>query len=132
MQTLLENSAEILLLIFLIITFLQSGLDKIFDWAGNLSWLKEHFSKSPLGGMVPIMLVIVLICEVLAGVFCLVGLYQIVFATGGKMALYGALLSCASLLMLLFGQRMAKDYDGAKTIVIYFIPAVFLVFLLQQ
>jgi hypothetical protein len=26
--------------------------------------------------------------------------------------------------MLLFGQRLAKDYDGARTIVIYFIPAV--------
>jgi hypothetical protein len=33
--------------------------------------------------------------------------------------------------MLLFGQRMAKDYDGAKTIAVYFIPAVFLVYLLQ-
>jgi len=27
----------------------------------------------------------------------------------------------------LFGQRLAKDYDGARTIVIYFIPAVMLV-----
>jgi len=35
------------------------------------------------------------------------------------------------LLMLLFGQRVAKDYDGARTIAIYFIPAVILVFLLQ-
>ncbi|MDX1365844.1 MAG: DoxX family protein, partial [Arenibacter latericius] len=33
--------------------------------------------------------------------------------------------------MLLLGQRIAKDYDGARTIAIYFIPTVFLVFLLQ-
>jgi len=132
MQTVFENATEILLLLFLIITFLQSGLDKVFDWGGNLSWLKGHFSKSPLHGMVPAMLVIILICEVLAGVFCAIGLYQIAMDTGGNMAFYGALLSCVSLLMLLFGQRVAKDYEGAKTVVIYFIPAIFLVFLLQQ
>ena len=44
---------------------------------------------------------------------------------------YGAILSCLVLLMLLFGQRIAKDYEGARTIAVYFIPAIFLVFLLQ-
>lgn len=132
MQTVLENAAEMLLLLFLIITFLQSGLDKVFDWNGNLSWLKGHFSKSPLRSMVPGLLMMVLISEVLAGTLCLIGLVQIAFEIPGNMAFYGAVLSCASLLMLLFGQRMAKDYEGAKTVVIYFIPALFLVFLLQQ
>jgi hypothetical protein len=44
---------------------------------------------------------------------------------------YGAIISCVTLLFLLFGQRLAKDYDGARTIVIYFIPAVLAVFLLS-
>ncbi len=43
MEQLLDNATEILILIFLIIVFLQSGIDKVFDWKGNLSWLKEHF-----------------------------------------------------------------------------------------
>lgn len=132
METILNNATELLLLLFLIITFLQSGIDKIFDWSGNLAWLRGHFSKTPLNGMVPIMLAIVLLFEVLAGIICLIGLYQIAFSTGGEMAFYGAILSCISLLMLLFGQRLAKDYEGAKTIVIYFVPAIFLVFLLQN
>jgi hypothetical protein len=34
--------------------------------------------------------------------------------------------------MLLFGQRVAKDYDGARTIVIYLVPAVLLVFFLEM
>jgi hypothetical protein len=34
-------------------------------------------------------------------------------------------------LMLLVGQRLAKDYDGARTIVIYFIPAVMAVYWLN-
>jgi hypothetical protein len=32
---------------------------------------------------------------------------------------------------MLFGQRLAKDYDGARNIAIYFIPAVLAVFWLS-
>jgi hypothetical protein len=32
------------------------------------------------------------------------------------------------LVYLMFGQRLAKDYDGARTVVIYFIPAVMAVY----
>ena len=28
------------------ILFIQSGLDKVFDWKGNLEWLTGHFSKT--------------------------------------------------------------------------------------
>lgn len=128
----LEHSSEILILIFLVITFLQSGIDKITDWNGNLSWLKGHFKETPLKGMVPFMLGLVLLAEVVAGVLCTIGIYQIIAEQKTEMALWGAIISCVSLLMLLFGQRMAKDYEGARTIVVYFIPAVFLVFLLQH
>jgi hypothetical protein len=59
MEQLLAFSTEILVLAFLIITFLQSGIDKIVDWKGNLAWLKGHFSKTFLKGMVPAMLAVV-------------------------------------------------------------------------
>ena len=35
---------------FLAILFLQSGLDKVFDWKVNLEWLKGHFADSILAG----------------------------------------------------------------------------------
>jgi hypothetical protein len=81
--------------------------------------------------MVPILLGIVLLSEMVAGILCVLGVYQIAVFGESTLAFYGAVLSCISLLLLLFGQRMAKDYDGARTIVIYFVPAIFLVFLLQ-
>jgi hypothetical protein len=34
-------------------------------------------------------------------------------------------------LVLLLGQRIAKDYDGARTIAIYFVPAVLAVYWLS-
>ena len=132
MEHLLTNTTEILLLMFLVITFVQSGLDKIMDWNGNLSWLKGHFAESPLKNMVPFLLCIILIIEIITGVLCMIGIYQFTVSGESTLAFYGAILACIALLMLLFGQRMAKDYDGARTIAIYFIPAIFLVFLLQS
>jgi uncharacterized membrane protein YphA (DoxX/SURF4 family) len=131
MKELLNNATEILLLLFLIITFLQSGIDKVVDWKGNLSWLKGHFAHSPLKNSVPLLLATVLLVEIAAGVLCVVGLIFILVKGDSFIAFIGAILSCVALLMLLFGQRLAKDYEGAKTIAVYFIPAILLVFLLQ-
>jgi uncharacterized membrane protein YphA (DoxX/SURF4 family) len=131
MQQFLQHAPEILLLFFLVITFLQSGIDKIFDWRGNLSWLKEHFADTFLKTLVPILLGILLMLEIISGILCATGASQLLLSGEKTWALYGGILSCITLLMLLFGQRMAKDYDGAKTIAVYFIPAVLLVYLLQ-
>lgn len=131
MENTLNNITEILLLAFLIITFIQSGFDKILDWEGNVSWLKEHFSKTFMANMVPLNVAIVLIVEMIAGILCVIGIYQLIANNDKTFGLYGAILSCITLLMLLFGQRIAKDYDGARTIAIYFVPAIFAVFLLS-
>ena len=131
MNNLLANATEILLLAFLTITFLQSGIDKLMDWKGNLSWLTSHFSKSIFKGTVPVLLSIVLVLEMLSGIFSGVGIFE--FAVDGEsmFGFYGAVLSAVTLLMLLLGQRVAKDYVGAQTIVVYLIPTVFLVYLMQ-
>ena len=131
MENILNYITEILLLAFLIITFLQSGFDKIFDWKGNVSWLNEHFSKTILANMVPLNLAIILTLELVSGILCSIGIYQLISNNDKTFGLYGAILSCIVLLMLLFGQRIAKDYDGARTIVIYFVPAIFTAFLLS-
>jgi hypothetical protein len=39
--------------------------------------------------------------------------------------------SCIAILQMLVGQRLAKDYDGARNMVIYFIPAVLAVYWLS-
>ena len=127
-----QNTTEILLLIFVVITFLQSGLDKVLDWKGNIDWLKGHFAETPVKNIVPLLLSIILIMEVLAGILSLYGIYDIISTQNTGFAFYGAILACITLLMLLLGQRVAKDYEGAKTIVVYLIPTVFLIFLLQN
>lgn len=131
MEITLKHITEILLLAFLVVIFLQSGFDKIFDWKGNVGWLKEHFSKTFMANTVPLNVAIVLITEMIAGILCVMGIYQLIANDDKTIGLYGAILACIVLLMLLFGQRIAKDYDGARTIAIYFVPAIFAVFLLS-
>lgn len=120
----MENLAAIFVLLFLAITFLQSGYDKFTDFNGNLSWLNEHFANTFLAGRVAIALKTLLAFEIVAGILCIVGMIEISISGGTMFGKYGAAVSCITLLMLLFGQRIAKDYDGARTIAIYFIPAV--------
>jgi uncharacterized membrane protein YphA (DoxX/SURF4 family) len=127
----MNNVASILLLAFLALTFLQSGYEKIFYWKDNVSWLKEHFAKTILKNQVPLALLHLLVLELISGILCVVGAIQLLINSGREFGFYGAVFSCICLLMMLFGQRLAKDYDGARTIVIYFIPAVMAVYWLN-
>jgi len=124
MENITNYITEILILLFIVITFLQSGIDKITDWKGNIGWLKGHFSKTILARQVPLMVGIILILEVIAGLMALVGIFYIISSGQTEIALYAHILAAVTLLMLLFGQRVAKDYAGAFTIVGYFIVVV--------
>ncbi len=122
---------KILLAAFLAILFLQSGLDKVIDWKGNLAWLKGHFSKTFLKEQVPLMLAIVTLSEVASGLLSVAGIVEIIFSQKSKLAFYGAVLAAISLLMLFFGQRIAKDYAGAATLVPYFLASIVAMILLR-
>src|SRR3989442_1746004 len=106
---------------FLAILFLQSGIDKVVDRRGNLEWLRGHFAKSPLAGMVPLLVTVITILEIAAGVLSAVGCALIVLARDSTLAFYGAAFAAISIIALFFGQRMAKDYAGAATLVPYFL-----------
>ena len=118
--------AIIITLVFFAITFIQSGYDKIMDWKGNIAWLKGHFANTPIKNQVPQSLFLILFLEILAGAFSVIAIIENIVNEGTQFAFFAAVLSCITLLFLLLGQRLAKDYDGARTIVIYFIPAVLL------
>ncbi|MDT0675367.1 DoxX family protein [Autumnicola musiva] len=131
MENLSTYPTEILILLFILITFLQSGIDKATDWNGNNAWLKEHFSKTFLAGMVPAMVGTILILEIITGLLAAGGILGLIAYEDSSLALYTCILAAIVLLMLLFGQRVAKDYAGAFTLTGYFIVAIFGVFLLS-
>lgn len=132
MELLKNYPTEILILLFLIVTFLQSGIDKITDWKGNLSFIKGHLSNSPLKNIVPLLLAVILIVEVLASIFMIFGIYQLANDGIKTYALIGAELCAITLIFLLIGQRLAKDYAGAMTLAVYFATTIFGVYLLSK
>ncbi len=132
----LHRSAEATYLIqiftaaFLAILFLQSGIDKIIDRRGNLEWLKGHFAKSPLTGIVPALLTTITILEVAAGALSAVGCVLVIVSRDSTVAFYGAVISAVAIIALFLGQRMAKDYAGAAVLVPYFLLTLVAIYLL--
>jgi len=116
--------SQILIALFLAICFLQSGIDKIIDHKGNLNWLTSHFSKSPLKSLVPLLLTIITITELLGGFLCLVGIFDFLINGTKLLMLYGFITNAISLVALFFGQRIAKDYEGAAVLLGYFILSI--------
>ncbi len=123
-------SPQLLILAFLAIVFLQSSIDKLTDWNGNLSFLKDHFGKTFLKNSVPLMLGIIMVGELIVGVLSIIGIVQIYISEVMTIGFYAAIIAGKVLLVLLLGQRIAKDYAGAMTIAIYFMVTVFGVYLL--
>ena len=123
---------QLLVSAFLAILFLQSGVDKVVDRRGNLEWLKEHFAKSPLAGVVPAMVTAITILEIAAGALSAIGCVVIIFLRDSTVAFYGAAISAVAIVALFFGQRITKDYAGAAVLVPYFLLALAAIYLLAQ
>jgi diacylglycerol kinase len=117
---------------FLAILFLQSGIDKVIDYRSNLEWLKGHFAKSQLAGVVSVLLAAITILEVAAGALSAIGCVILIVSRDTTLAFYGAVISAVALIALFFGQRMAKDYAGAAVLVPYFLLALVAIYLLAQ
>ncbi len=123
---------QIFTAVFLAILFLQSGIDKIVDRRGNLEWLKEHFAKSPLAGVVPALVTVITILELAAGILSGVGCLALIVLHDSTVAFFGAIISAVAIIALFFGQRMAKDYAGAAVLVPYFLLTLVAIYLLAQ
>lgn len=117
--------ARFAVIAFFAIVFLQSGLNKLFDSEGNLGFMREHFKGAPLlASNASALFWGLTVLELLAGIFCALGLVTFSFVSGGFLARWGIRFATLALLALLFGQRLAKDYAGAATVATYFAIAI--------
>jgi uncharacterized membrane protein YphA (DoxX/SURF4 family) len=110
--------------LFFAILFLQSGIDKVFDWKGNSEFYSEHFAKTPLRFFTQPLLFVLASMEIACGAFSLIGAVFIIFRMNPIYSFYGSVLAAVNFLMLFFGQRISKDYKGAAVIVPYFIVSI--------
>lgn len=112
---------QILISTFLSITFLQSSIDKITDRKGNVDFIKKHFEKSILKNQAVLLLSLITILELAAGTISTAGIAVLLINGCNYWIFWGTLLSSISLLCLFAGQRLAKDYAGAQSLISYFI-----------
>ena len=125
-----NHSAEILILLFFIITYFFSVIEKVTDWKGTVSYYTNHFDKTVLKKLIPLLLINVILFEIATVILLTFGLYHLVTENTFIVAKIGLELSALTLLMFLVGQRLAKDYPGAMNIAVYFILNIVGIYLL--
>ncbi|MBA3770514.1 MAG: DoxX family protein [Blastocatellia bacterium] len=129
METVLQNFPTLAVALFVAVLFIQSGLDKVFDWKGNLGWLNGHFSKTFLAPTVPMLLATITVMEIATGIVALAGIVYFLIAGSTAVIFWAGVLGALSITALFFGQRIAKDYPGAAVLVPYFLLVILLTLL---
>jgi putative oxidoreductase len=125
-----KHSAELLILLFFIITYLFSISEKLTDWKGTIAYYTNHFKGTFIQKLIPILLVKIILFETLSCVLLIIGLYLLVFENSLVIAKIGLEISALILLSFLIGQRIAKDYPGAMNITVYFILNIIGIYIL--
>ncbi len=118
--------------VFFFILFFQSGLDKIFNWQGELNWIQSHFNKTIFKSFVPTLLFALMLLEIITGLMCIVSVVHLFFPISDYFPFLALFFSSCTLLSLFLGQRIAKDYQGAISIAVYFginLVGLFILFL---
>lgn len=110
--------------LFIAITFLQSGLNKLADYSGNKSYFNAVFEKTFMRSMTGFLLPVVMLLELISGIGCIIGIVVMWGWWNPYLLGYSLALSAFALLCLLSGQRIAKDYAGAASLASYFIVAI--------
>ncbi len=113
---------------FFAILFLQSGIDKVVDWKGNLEYHTKQFENSPLKRFSLPMLVTIMILEISCGFMSVTGIIFLLLKGDSQISLYADYLASIIFLSLFFGLRISKDYRGAAGLVPYFIASLLAIY----
>jgi hypothetical protein len=122
---------RLLLTVLLAILFTDAALEKFRDWGGTLGFFREHFAKTFLRPFVVPLLALLTVMMTAAALACLGGVVQLLLGQTPALAWWGAAISAATLLSLIFGQQVAKDHAGANGLLPFFLASLFALWVLQ-
>ena len=112
---------QTLIAFFLMIVFIQSGVDKIFNKKDNLNFFNNHFSKTIFKNLTPLLLHTLAVLELIGGFVLAYGIFHALYFLETIWIFNGFVILSITVILLMFGQRIAKDYVGAADLVPYFI-----------
>lgn len=125
-----ENAPALTALLFLIITYAFSIGEKLLDWKGTLAFLKDHFKQHSVKKFILPLTIILIVLEIITLGVLGFGLVEMILYNQFQFAKIGAELSTITILYMLIGQRIAKDYPGAMNLGVYMLLNIFLLYLL--
>jgi len=114
-------SGIILILAFLLVTYLMSAYEKMFDWGKTFEdyclMYKDVFH--PI--VVRLSIIIILSIEITLSTLIGIAVYDIISVQSLLYAQYAFVLSGFLIIILLVGLRIVKDYSGSSGLGIYLI-----------
>lgn len=116
---------KVFIALFIAVLFLQSGFDKILDFKGNKAYIKSVFSATFLKSFSTVLFWTITFLEVATGILCLIGCGVMLLAGQEDIVILGLELAALTILCLFTGQRIAKEYAGAASLVNYFLMIIF-------
>jgi len=112
--------------LFFVVTFLQSGIDKVMHQKDNLAWFKSVFDSTFLKPVITPLFYWITFQELFTGIWMLVAAYCYLFCACSCCIFteWGFVICLLVLVQLFTGQRIAKDYPGASGIIPYIITSL--------
>ncbi len=110
--------------LFLAVTFIQSGFNKLTEYKENKLYFISQMEKTLLRHLAFVIWPLIILLELCSGLISLGGIVMVLVNGSIEFLGLGCFLSSVTLICLLLGQRMAKDYAGASTLTGYFIISI--------
>ena len=127
---LISHSTIILLSAFLCITYFFSAFEKIKDWNETIKYYNEMFKGRLSRKLVLVSIYVIIVVELSSILLFLYGNFSLINLESKIALQYAFMISAILLLVLLCGLRIAKDYQGAAQIGIYFLISIFGLYLM--
>jgi hypothetical protein len=128
----ISDVGPVIILSFILITYLISAFEKINDWKEQLAFYRKMYKNTFLANFVPPSIILILGLEIVVSTLTALGIWDIIMNTDYTFSVYALIASSILFAILLFGLRLVKDYSGSARIAVYFLVSVFGLYWLQS
>lgn len=128
-ETITPHIPGILILTFLSFIYGISLFEKFIDFDRSFNFYDRTFHKTPLRNFIKPLVALMMFFESLNFFFLTSGLYELIVSGEKETAFIACTIASCTSLYILGGQRIAKKYSATNALSLYFVIAVFGVFL---
>lgn len=121
---------SVLVAIILLITYSASFIEKLKNWNGTLTYYHKHFEKTIIQKFLRSGIILVILLELFCVLTITSGIYLNQYSGDTSFLEIGFYSSFILLSILLIGQRIAQDYQGSTSLIVYILLNIFGIYVL--